>query len=127
MFFSVSVSAAVHNIASVLVPNVPRTVKVTFREPIEEASLPGLTREETAILAGVLTGLAAFLFLALPILCCLCPFPCLCCPWCYDACLCCGKKKKDEKEYAKQMAKINDRRRYGISRLGLGHIKFFLN
>ncbi|KAL4216554.1 hypothetical protein ACF0H5_024277 [Mactra antiquata] len=42
-------------------------------------ALPGLTAEETAILAGVLTGLAAFLFLLLPILCCLCP------------CACCGK------------------------------------
>lgn len=42
-------------------------------------ALPGLTPEETAILAGVLTGLAAFLFLLLPILCCLCPIPCACC------------------------------------------------
>lgn len=42
-------------------------------------ALPGLTPEETAILAGILTGLAIFLFLLLPILCCLCPFPCLCC------------------------------------------------
>ncbi|XP_060608397.1 uncharacterized protein LOC132760433 isoform X1 [Ruditapes philippinarum] len=48
-------------------------------------SLPGLTSEETAILAGVLTGLATFLFLLLPILCCLCPLPWACCG--------CGKKK----------------------------------
>ncbi|XP_033725680.1 uncharacterized protein LOC117315548 [Pecten maximus] len=41
--------------------------------------LPGLSHQDTAILAGVLTGLATFLFLAIPILCCLCPFPCLCC------------------------------------------------
>ena len=39
-------------------------------------ALPGLTPEETAILAGVLTGLALFLFLLLPILCCLCPACC---------------------------------------------------
>jgi hypothetical protein len=48
-------------------------------------ALPGLTSEETAILAGVLTGLATFLFLLLPILCCLCPLPWACCG--------CGKKK----------------------------------
>lgn len=42
-------------------------------------ALPGLTPEETAILAGVLTGLATFLFLLLPILCCLCPLPWACC------------------------------------------------
>ncbi|WAR29505.1 hypothetical protein MAR_003073 [Mya arenaria] len=46
-------------------------------------ALPGLTPEETAILAGILTGLATFLFLLLPILCCLCP---LCAG-------CCGRKK----------------------------------
>ena len=40
-------------------------------------AIPGLTAEETAILAGVLVGLATFLFLLLPILCCLCPLPCL--------------------------------------------------
>lgn len=51
--------------------------------PIVQASAPaigGLSHEDTAILAGILTGLATFLFLALPILCCLCPLPC--CPCC---------------------------------------------
>lgn len=42
-------------------------------------AIPGLTAEETAILAGVLVGLATLLFLLLPILCCLCPFPCAIC------------------------------------------------
>ena len=48
-------------------------------------AIPGLTAEETAILAGVLIGLATFLFLLLPILCCLLPVPCLCGA--------CGKKR----------------------------------
>uniref|UniRef100_K1Q899 Uncharacterized protein n=1 Tax=Magallana gigas TaxID=29159 RepID=K1Q899_MAGGI len=51
--------------------------------PIVQATAPaigGLSHEDTAILAGILTGLATFLFLALPILCCLCPLPC--CPCC---------------------------------------------
>ncbi|KAK3094826.1 hypothetical protein FSP39_006788, partial [Pinctada imbricata] len=39
-------------------------------------TIGGLSHQDTAILAGVLTGLATFLFLALPILCCLCPLPC---------------------------------------------------
>ncbi|KAJ8311585.1 hypothetical protein KUTeg_010940 [Tegillarca granosa] len=48
--------------------------------PYEVGMVPGLNHQETAILAGVLTGLATFLFLALPILCCLCPcLPCMCC------------------------------------------------
>ncbi|XP_052237452.1 uncharacterized protein LOC127848837 [Dreissena polymorpha] len=47
-------------------------------------AIPGLTPEETAILAGVLTGLATFLFLLIPILCCLCPL---------SGCCGAGKKK----------------------------------
>ncbi|XP_061185299.1 uncharacterized protein LOC133193378 [Saccostrea echinata] len=51
--------------------------------PVVQATAPaigGLSHDDTAILAGILTGLATFLFLALPILCCLCPLPC--CPCC---------------------------------------------
>ncbi|KAK3577358.1 hypothetical protein CHS0354_008455 [Potamilus streckersoni] len=50
--------------------------------PVTGGGLPGLTVEETAIVAGVLSGLAALLFLLLPILCCLCPLA-LCCPCCF--------------------------------------------
>ncbi|KAJ8311582.1 hypothetical protein KUTeg_010937 [Tegillarca granosa] len=48
-------------------------------DPYAGAVIPGLSHRDTALLAGILTGLAAFLFLALPILCCLCPLPCACC------------------------------------------------
>ena len=65
--------------------------KTQFVYPTKTDVLPGLTHQETAILAGVLTGLATFLFLAIPILCCLCPFPCVCCP-------CCGKGGASKKK-----------------------------
>lgn len=63
--------------------NFPATVDKIDTVPIVQATAPaigGLSHEDTAILAGILTGLATFLFLALPILCCLCPLPC--CPCC---------------------------------------------
>ncbi|XP_071140656.1 uncharacterized protein [Mytilus edulis] len=43
------------------------------------SAITGMTDDETAVLAGVLAGLATFLFLALPLLCCLCPLPFACC------------------------------------------------
>lgn len=43
------------------------------------AAVGGMSHDDTAVLAGVLAGLATFLFLALPILCCLCPLPFACC------------------------------------------------
>lgn len=49
------------------------------------AGIPGLTSQETAILAAVLSGLATFILLLIPILCCLCPLAC---------CTCCGFGKK---------------------------------
>lgn len=61
----------------------PATVDKIDKVPIVQATAPaigGLSHEDTAILAGILTGLATFLFLALPILCCLCPLAC--CPCC---------------------------------------------
>ena len=62
------------------------SVKSIERTPLLYEAGPtigGLSHQDTAILAGVLTGLATFLFLALPILCCLCPLPC--------CGACCGK------------------------------------
>ena len=62
-------------------------VQAVDKEPMaytaSAGGLPGLTPEETAILAGILTALATFLFLLIPILCCLCPL-----------CAGCGKGKK---------------------------------
>ena len=43
------------------------------------AAVGGMSHDDTAVLAGILAGLATFLFLALPILCCLCPLPFACC------------------------------------------------
>lgn len=43
------------------------------------AAVTTMSDDDTAVLAGVLAGLATFLFLALPILCCLCPLPFACC------------------------------------------------
>lgn len=59
--------------------------------------ISGLSREDTALLAALLTALALFLFLLMLLMCCL--FPCgVCGRWCACCCAGAGDKKKAKKK-----------------------------